>query len=58
MKKFVCLPTNSWLMKLESLPKKIPTGAQILNKSEISIRDSDFILLNTIDVIITPRRAP
>ena len=33
-------------------------GAQILNKSESSNKDNDFILLNIIVVKITPKRAP
>ena len=57
-KNSVGFPINSLFRKLEILPKKIPTGAVILKRSDI-LKISIFFLIENMKVVkIIPIKAP
>ena len=57
-KKFVGLPISSWLRKLDILPKKIPTGAVMLKRSDSLKIEIFFLFENMIVVKMIPIKAP
>ena len=57
-KNSVGFPISSLFKKLEILPKKIPTGAVILKRSDSLKIEVFFFIENIIVVKITPIKAP